>query len=74
MGWTGLSAGDVCRAVKDRTRNGGRTPDQILEHLTKDPLVQWAWQPGGKRDAIPLPYSEFLDLVRYWVATGAACP
>ena len=42
----------------------------LVEHLTSDPLVQWAWSPGGSRTLPPIGQSEFRDLVR--TASGMA--
>ena len=73
MGWEGLSDGDLCRAVKDPKRNGGRSIASLVQHMTSDALVQWAWNPGP-RSLPPLSQHEFHEAVRRWAATGAACP
>jgi hypothetical protein len=73
MGWEGLSDGDLCRAVKDPKRNGGRSIASIVKHMTTDALVQWAWSPGP-RTIPPLSQSDFHQAVRQWAAGGAACP
>jgi hypothetical protein len=73
MGWEGLSDADLCRALTDPARNRGRTVPALVEHMTGDALVQWAWQPGA-RSAPPVGQQEFHALVRRWAATGAACP
>lgn len=53
---------------------GNRSPEALIEHFERDPLVVWAWNPGSNREPIPIPYREFLDLVRAWVANGVPCP
>jgi hypothetical protein len=73
MGWEGLSDGELCRAVKDPKRNGGRSIASIEKHMTSDALVQWAWNPGG-RSVPPLSQADFHQTVRQWAASGAACP
>ena len=73
-GWDGLTAADICAALKDRARNAGLTPDQVVAHMEKDALVAWAWAPGGIRSRPPLAQAEFLDLMRTWRAGGAPCP
>ena len=55
MGWEGLSDGDLCRAVKDPKRNGGRSIEATVKHMTTDALVQWAWNPGPAVRAAALP-------------------
>src|SRR5262249_44589945 len=39
MAWKGLAAGDQCRMLKDKTKNGGRTLADLLDHMSHDPLV-----------------------------------
>ncbi len=73
-GWGGLTAAEICAALKDPARNAGLTPDQVVEHMAKDPLVAWAWSPGGIRSKPPLAFADFLDLMRSWRAGGAPCP
>ena len=73
MGWEGLSDGELCRALADPARNGGRSVAAIEKHMTSDALVQWAWNPGP-RSVPPLSQADFHQAVRQWAATGAACP
>jgi len=74
MAWEGLSVGQLCRTLKDTSKNGGRSLPALVEHLTADRLVQWAWSPGGGRVPPPIGQSEFHDLVHEWADSGAACP
>ena len=74
MAWEGLSVSKLCRTLKDTSKNGDRSMPALVEHLTGDPLVQWAWSPGGNRRPPPIEQSAFHDLVRAWAASGAACP
>jgi hypothetical protein len=73
MGWEGLDDGALCRALKDPKKNGGRSVDALVKHMTGDALVQWAWNPGA-RTAPPVSQFDFHEAVRRWAATGAACP
>ncbi|MFK7089689.1 Isoquinoline 1-oxidoreductase subunit [Chromobacterium violaceum] len=74
MGWEGLSAGQLCRSLVNKKQNGGRGVPELVAHMTTDPLVQWAWQPGGRRTLPPLSQRDFHDAVRRWADTGAYCP
>ncbi len=74
MSWQGLSRGDICRAIKDRKRNGNRSLEAIIEHLERDSLVLWAFNPGKGREPVPITHHAFVDLVKAWVASGAPCP
>ena len=79
MAWEGKSAGELCRALTDRSKNGNRNLQATVEHLTKDKLVAWGWEPGidvyGKpREPVPVPKAEFDRIVMAWAETGGACP
>lgn len=74
MAWQGLSLGAICRQIKDPARNGGKSLAQIVQHMTADHLVGWAWRPGGNRLPAPGTQARFGQLIASWVASGAACP
>jgi len=74
MLWQGLSSGDLCRMLKDPARNGKRSPKALIEHIEKEPLVLWGWNPGAGLEPVPIPHKEFVDLMKTWVAGGTPCP
>jgi hypothetical protein len=74
MLWQGLSVGDLCRMLKDPKLNGNRTPEALVEHMEREPLVLWGWEPGAGREPIPMPHKEFVYQMKIWVAGGTACP
>lgn len=75
MSWAGLSKQAVCEQIKDPARNGQRTsPEQVIDHMARDPLVLWAWQPGAGRSTPPIPHDAFLAALRRWAAEGMPCP
>jgi len=74
MVWQGLSTGDLCRMLKDPARNGNRTPEALVEHVETEPFVLWGWNPGGRREPVPLPHKDFVEQMKVWAAGGAACP
>jgi cytochrome c553 len=74
MSWQGRSTGEICRQIKDPMRNGGRTLEQIHEHMAHDTLVGWGWNPGAGRRPAPGSQKEFGELIAAWMETGAACP
>lgn len=74
MGWQGLSRGELCRALIDPSRNGNRTVEDLVEHMTVDPLVLWGWDPGGDRSPIPVPHGDFVLQLQAWAASGGPCP
>ncbi|HUK91556.1 MAG TPA: hypothetical protein VLZ81_14230 [Blastocatellia bacterium] len=74
MVFQGKSPGDLCRQLKDPTRNGGKTIEGAIEHLAADPLVLWGWDPGEGRSVPSLSHAEFVKKMQEWVAKGGACP
>jgi hypothetical protein len=74
MAWEGLSVAELCRALTDKSKNGGRDAAALAKHLTEDPLVQWGWNPGGTRKPVPIAKEPFAKLVSDWASAGGACP
>jgi hypothetical protein len=74
MAWEGKTLGQICTQIKDPKRNGGRSLEQIAEHIGKDTLVGWAWAPGYGRNPAPGTQAEMGALVAAWIRTGAHCP
>jgi hypothetical protein len=74
MIWQGLTDSQICQSIKDPKQNRNRNLDQLVEHLTEDKLVMWAWNPGEGRTPAPMPHEEFAAKVRQWRAAGAPCP
>lgn len=74
MVFVGRKAGELCRQLKDPKQNGGRTLEQIFEHVSQDDLVGWGWNPGDGRTLPPLTRAETSAQLRTWIDGGAACP
>jgi mono/diheme cytochrome c family protein len=74
MVFQGKTPGELARQLKDPKLNGGKTLEQILEHVTQDKLVLWGWDPGDGRTRPPLSHDEFATAMRTWVEKGAAVP
>lgn len=74
MGWEGLSTAELCAVLKDRSKNGNRSLPDLVDHMTADPLVAWAWNPGGQRTPPPVDKPTFNSAVRTWAAAGGPCP
>jgi hypothetical protein len=74
MAWQHKSLADICMQLKDTSRNGGRTLDQIMKHAARDSLVGWAWKPGVGREPAPGNQASFGALMQAWADAGAACP
>lgn len=74
MFWQGLSSGDLCRALLDKSKNGNRSPQDLIEHMDTEPLVLYGWNPGIGRMPVPISHADFMAQMRTWVVGGAACP
>ena len=70
----GKSSQELCQQLRDPKRNGGKTPEQLLEHVEKDPLVLWGWAPGPGRAPVPVSHEEFVRAMKAWVAGGCKYP
>lgn len=79
MRWAGLSRTEIAESILDPKRNGNRTHEQVMHHLTEHELVLWAWDPGvnadGKpREKPPIPKDEYIAAVKQWFEDGAKIP
>ena len=45
----------------------------INEHVVKDPLIIWGWNPGDGRRKLPGSHNLFVTALRQWVRAGAPC-
>lgn len=74
MVWFGKSSAQICAQIKDPDRNGGKTLEQVAEHLRNDHLVHSGWHPVPGRDAAPFSAEETADYFSAWIDAGAPCP
>lgn len=74
MLWEGLSSAELCRMLKNPELNRQPKPETLVEHAESEKLVLWGWDPGARRQPIPISHKEFVDLVKVWVSGGTACP
>jgi alcohol dehydrogenase (cytochrome c) len=74
-----LNGAQLCASLLDMTKNGNRTPAQLLHHIATEPLVNWAFAPGigqnGKpRTTPPIPHDQLIQWFKIWIAEGTPCP
>jgi mono/diheme cytochrome c family protein len=74
MVFVGRSPAALCRQLKDPKQNGGRSLEQLFDHVAHDDLVGWGWDPGDGRSLPPLSREETTNAMRTWISGGAACP
>jgi hypothetical protein len=74
MVFQGRTPGELCRQLKDPEQNGGRTGEQLVDHIDRDPLVLWGWDPGTGRTTPEMSHREFSAKMHEWVEKGCDCP
>ncbi len=74
MVFVGRTPAELCRQLKDPKQTGGRSLQQLLEHVADDELVAWGWNPGDGRALPPLSRSDTVAQMKIWIDGGAACP
>lgn len=71
MGWYGLTDEELITALLDKKKNGNRSVEDLVHHMTQDSLVQWAWNPGEGLTIPPVSQEEFHQAVITWASNGA---
>jgi hypothetical protein len=74
MQFLDTTAAAICARMKDPAQNGGKTLEQIVDHVARDALVAWGWEPGAGREPAPGDSETLAGLMRAWVDAGAHCP
>jgi hypothetical protein len=74
MVFIGLSPRELCAAIKDPEKTGGKDLKGMLEHVSHDKLVGWGWDPGPGRTTPPLSRAEVVQAFQDWMRLGAPCP
>lgn len=74
MIFQGRTPSQLCFQLKDTKQNGGLTAEQLIHHVSNDPLVLWGWNPGEGRTTPPLTHDQFVASVKEWIEKGGACP
>ena len=74
MIFQGRSPAQLCRQLQDPKENGGLSAEQLIHHVSTDPLVLWAWHPGEGRTTPPIAHDQFVASIKEWLERGGACP
>lgn len=72
--WFGRSSEFICRQLRDKERNGGRSYEEIAGHLGHDVILHWAWTPGGGREPAPYSLQTHVKDILEWGVAGMPCP
>ena len=70
----GRSSSDLCRQLKDPARNGGKSIEEIVEHMSHDALVLWGWNPGDGRAPVSTAHEDLVRALHAWADGGCGCP
>lgn len=79
MAWEALDKFEIAESMMDRQKNGGKSAEEIRKHLTEDPLVLWAFDPGKNllgevRERPPVTQEAYIEAVNGWFEGGAIIP
>ncbi len=74
MTWWGKTSQEICEQIKDPARNGGRSLEDVADHVAHDELVHWGWEPGPGREPAPYSAAEISAALVDWAGAGAPCP
>ena len=74
MVFQGKTPRQLAAQLLDPKRNGGKTKQQLIAHVTSDSLVLGGWHPGDGRTLPPLPHDEFARQFKLWISKGAYLP
>jgi hypothetical protein len=70
----GHTVAELCAQLQNPAQTRGRNLQALLQHVSEDPLVRWAWQPGGRRSVPPMSHAAFVAAFRTWADGRSACP
>ena len=73
MVFEGLSKQELAGMLLDPERSH-MTPEQLVEHVERDSLVHWGWDPGPGREPVPVAHADFVAAFRTWIEAGAPVP
>lgn len=74
MVFQGKSPRELAKQLLDPAKNGHKTKQQLIEHVTSDSLVLGGWNPGEGRKLPPLSHKDFASKFKIWIESGAYLP
>jgi hypothetical protein len=70
----GRTPSELAAQLQDSRQNGGKTIEQVFEHMAADKLVLWGWDPGPGRTPVDVPHAELVAALRTWIDAGCPLP
>lgn len=70
----GKSARQLAAQLLNTKYNGNKSKQELVQHISADGLVLWAWNPGDGRKAPPMSHTEFVKQFKLWIDSGAYLP
>ncbi|MEJ7768067.1 MAG: hypothetical protein WKF89_09660 [Chitinophagaceae bacterium] len=74
MVFEGKTPRQLALQLKDSSLNGGKTMQQIVDHISHDTLVLAGWHPAEGLALPPMSHKEFAKNFKKWVDKGAVVP
>lgn len=74
MVFQGKTPRELAEQLKDPERNGHKTLQQLITHVTSDDLVLGGWNPGEGRTLPPMSHAAFAKQFKAWIDLGAYLP
>ncbi|WP_299585962.1 hypothetical protein [uncultured Microbulbifer sp.] len=74
LNWSQKSSAQICQLLTTPQDNGGRSPAQLMQFMSENPLALWGWNPGGNREPVNIPHDKLVTALQGWIAAGTPCP
>ncbi len=74
MVFQGRTPRQLAKQLLDPKQNGGKTRQQLIDHISSDGIVLGGWNPGDGRSIPPLSHEAFANLFKIWIEKGAYLP
>ena len=74
MVFQGKTPKQLATQLKDRTKNGNKSLEELVEHVTHDDLVLAGWRPADGLKKPSVSHAEFAKNFTEWIRKGAAIP
>lgn len=74
MVFQGKSPRELAQTMLDKSQNGHKDYEALIEHVSKDSLVGSGWNPAEGLAHLPMSRAEFVKHFKTWLDKGAYLP